>query len=258
MRFKLTLQVESQLSGREIPINYQYELSSVIYNIISKGDGQYSQKLHDEGYCSNIKRFKLFTFSNLIVPQYGIKKETERLVIKSDEVYWYLSFIPEEGMQKFIQGVFTEQSFRVADQISGVWFKIREVQLLPDLEYRPEMEFETLSSICVTKRLPDGRKAHLSPKDDTYEEGLLTGLIERYEAINGKEYDGERYCQLKVLNDPKSVLVRIKSGTSSETKIRGYRYRFTLSLPQPLMSIAYDGGLGEKGSMGFGMIKVKE
>jgi CRISPR-associated endoribonuclease Cas6 len=37
--------------------------------------------------------------------------------------------------------------------------------------------------------------------------------------------------------------------------VRGYRYQFRIDLPAKLMHIAYESGLGEKGSMGFGMIK---
>ncbi|MBR4897559.1 MAG: hypothetical protein IKZ48_02055 [Prevotella sp.] len=53
---------------------------------------------------------------------------------------------------------------------------------------------------------------------------------------------------------PKSALVRIKAGTPNETRVRGYRLHFKIDLPEELMQIAYESGLGEKGSMGFGMI----
>lgn len=257
MRFKITLELMPQESGREIPINYQYELSSVIYRIVANADEKYSEMLHNIGFISTTKHFKLFTFSNLIVPNRGIRKETERLVIKSDMVYWYLGFIPNEITQKFVQGVFADQQFRLADSVSGAWFKIREIQLLPDVEVSAETEFETLSPICVSTRV-DGRKTYMKPGDETYEQGLLTGLLERYKAINGIEFDGDKYCHLTVTNEPKSALIKIKSGTKDETKVRGFRYRFKIDLPQPLYNIACNGGLGEACSMGFGMINVKE
>ena len=48
-----------------LPINYQYPLSAAIYRIISKGDKEYANLLHEKGYG---KGFKLFTFSQLNVP----------------------------------------------------------------------------------------------------------------------------------------------------------------------------------------------
>lgn len=258
MRFKLKLQVEPQISGCEIPINYQYELSSIIYKIIANGNEQYSKMLHEEGFVSTTKRFKLFTFSNLIAPYRGIalKKGSDRLVVKSDTLEWYLGFVPKESMQHFVQGVFINQRFRLADNMSGAWFKIIEVQLMPVVEFTDETEYETISPITVAKKV-EGKKyaVYIGPSDPSYDNALLTGLLERYKAINGKDYDGERYCHMTVINEPKSALITIKAGTSSETKVKGFRYRFKISLPQDLMKIAYDCGLGEKGSMGFGMIK---
>lgn len=261
MRFKLTLELEPQVSGREIPINYQYELASVIYKIIANGDEQYSQMLHEDGFTSTTKHFKLFTFSNLIAPYRGIehKKGTDRLVVKADTIEWYLGFVPEESTQRFVQGVFTDQRFRLADNVSGAWFRIAEVQLMPSVDWTPDTEFETISPISASKHV-EGKlhSTYIGPGDEMYETALLTGLTERYKAIYGKEFDGERYCKLTVTNEPKSSLVTIKSGTKDETRVRGFRYRFRIDLPQELMEIAYECGLGERGSMGFGMIKVKE
>lgn len=261
MRFKLKLQLEPQVSGREIPINYQYELSSVIYKIIANGDEQYSQMLHEDGFTSTTKHFKLFTFSNLIAPYRGIefKKGTDRLVIKANTLEWYLGFVPEESTQRFVQGVFADQRFRLADNVNGAWFKICEVQLLPGVDWTPDTEFETISPISVSKHV-EGKKhaVYIGPDDVAYETALLTGLVERYRAINGRDYEGEKYCRLTVTNEPKSALITIKAGTQDETRVRGFRYRFKIALPQELMEIAYECGLGERGSMGFGMIKERK
>lgn len=260
MRFKLKLQLEPQVSGREIPINYQYELASVIYKIIANGDEQYSKMLHEDGFTSTTKHFKLFTFSNLIAPNRGIefKKGTDRLVVKADAIEWYLGFVPEKSTQRFVQGVFTDQRFRLADNVSGAWFRIAEVQLMPSVEWTPETEFETISPISVSKHVEGKQHAvYIGPDDEAYEKALLTGLVERYKAINGRDYEGEKYCRLTVTNVPKSTLITIKAGTKDETRVRGFRYRFKIDLPQELMEIAYECGLGERGSMGFGMIRER-
>lgn len=255
MRFKLTLQVESEC--REIPINYQYELSSVIYEMIARADQKYSEKLHKDGVSTDGKHFKLFSFSKLIVPNYGIKKETERLIINSDVVYWYVSFVQNESMQAFIKGVLENQLFRLSDKISGVDFRIREVQIVQQPEYHEVMDCETLSPICVSRKMTDGKDKYLSPMDESYPDALLKGLMNRYHAINGHEYQGEVYCELTVTNEPKLALIKIKGGTKCETRIRGYRYKFSISLPKELMEIAYEGGLGSRTSMGFGMIEER-
>ena len=256
MRFKLTLQVQPSVSGRELPINYNYECSSAIYRTLSRSDENYSLWLHENGFVTGGKRFKLFSFSNLIIPQYGIDKQRQRLIIKSDTVEWFISFLPEKSTQQFIEGVFRQQTFHIGDKISGVEFQVREVQIMLPLDYQEEMCFDTLSPVCVSKRRDDGKSDYLSPSDPSYVKGLLTGLLARYEAYYGKEYTGEVYCDFQVLNEPKSVLVKIKTGTPQQTFVRGYRYRFKVSLPEPLMRIGYESGWGEKGSLGFGALGV--
>ena len=42
MRFKLTLQLQSELMGREMPINYQYPLQAAIYRTLAQSDLEFS------------------------------------------------------------------------------------------------------------------------------------------------------------------------------------------------------------------------
>lgn len=256
MRFKLMLQLQPEVMGREMPINYQYPLQAAIYRTLAQSDLEFATWLHENGYQQDGKRFKLFTFSNLIVPQYGIDKERERLIVKSDVVTLYISFLPEKSTQQFIQGLFQQQTIQLADYISGVHFLVREIQVMPPLDYQPDMAFKTLSPVCISQRNERGQMDYLSPTDPRYELGILTGLLARYDAIHGQPFSGTPYCHLQLLNDPKSALVRIKAGTPNETRVRGYRYQFKIDLPEELMQIAYESGLGEKGSMGFGMIEA--
>ena len=106
MRFKITLQVNSRAFGRSLPLNYMYELSSAVYRILSKSNVDYSSWLHGNGFEADHKRFKLFTFSRFVIPRYEIDKENQRLNILSDEIDWYIAFLPEKSTRQFIEGVF--------------------------------------------------------------------------------------------------------------------------------------------------------
>lgn len=258
MRFRIKMKVEG--NERELPINYQYELMSAIYSILSKADKEYASRLHEKGYQTSHKRFKLFSFSSLIAPNKGIhyNKETERLIIDGDFVYWQLTFILEEGMQKFIQGIFSNQTIRIADKKGGTNFRIAEIQLMPEAEWSNNpIECRCLSPICVSRKV-EGRNtvSYLNPSDEEYNTALLAGLLERYKAIYGKDYEGEAYCRLSTTGDaPRSKLITIKADTAQQTKVKGYKYRFSIELPEELFYIAMNCGLGEKCSMGFGMIE---
>lgn len=256
MRFRLKLEVLHSVKGNAMPINYQYELSSAIYKIIAKSDMNFAQWLHDNGFEYNNKNFKLFSYSWLNVPRYTIDKERERLIINSDFVEWHISFLPEISTQQFIKGLFEDQFIEISDNISGVIFKVKEIQLMPTIEYASEMEFITISPICVSFRNEFGSTDYLSPKAPNYKEGLLSGLLSKYSAFYGDDCQMVQNIDFQVIGQFKPVLVKIKANTPAQTFVKAYNYRFKLSLPEPLMHIAYNCGLGEKCSMGFGMIKV--
>ncbi|KAA6313957.1 hypothetical protein EZS27_035357 [termite gut metagenome] len=257
MRFKLILRIEKEYFGNAIPLNYQYEQSAVIYRILSKSSEQYAAWLHDNGFQLGYKRFKLFTFSRLIVPQYRIDKERERLIIQSDTVEWYISFLPERSTERFIQGIFMSQSFEIGDSRSCVRFSVQNVEVMPALAYRKEMTFETMSPICLSTKDDNRQIKYFSPSDLKAEGNIKLGLMHKYEAFYEKQYAGSLNFAFQVLvNDPKPVLIRIKAGTAEETRIKGYMCRFRIGLPEVLMKLMYESGIGEKGSLGFGMVKL--
>jgi len=51
MRFNVTLSInKSNLNGRKLPLNYQYELSAVIYHILASANEEFAEWLHENGY----------------------------------------------------------------------------------------------------------------------------------------------------------------------------------------------------------------
>lgn len=258
MRFKLTLIVDKQAFGNKIPFNYQYEQQAVIYKILSLANQEYAAWLHDNGYRLDKKKFKLFTYSNLIIPGYNLDKENGRLIIKSDTVDWYISFLPEKSTEKFIQGIFMNQTFQLGDKKSVVQFKIQSVEALPELPYQEEMSFETLSPMCVSRNEPDGKTTYLSPDDPCVKGALLISLLSKYKAFYGRDYVGQLDFDFTLLNQPKQKLITIKVGTPGESKVKGFFCRFKVRAPEELMKILYEVGVGEKGSIGFGFVNTME
>ena len=71
-----------------LPINYNHLFAGVIYGFLAESDPEYASFLHNEGYLAAEKRFKLFTFSQLMA---------ERRRITGDKIHfrstltWYVS-----------------------------------------------------------------------------------------------------------------------------------------------------------------------
>ncbi len=256
MRFKLTLEVNKRAFGDVLPINYQYEQSAVIYRILSRASEDFASWLHDNGFTlENGKQFKLFCFSRLKIEKRQLLPKEERLRILSDVVEWQISFLPEKSTEKFIQGIFSNQTFEIGDKISVVQFHVRNVEVLPAPDYTEEMEFSTMSPMCLRCRQDDGGVEYLSPLDARASQAILSSLLSRYEAFYGHPFGGAPDFQFTLLNEPKSVLVKIKAGTLEQTKVRGFMCQFRMKAPIELMKIMYESGIGEESAQGFGCVR---
>ena len=255
MRFKLILQVNRTELGNKIPLSYNYELSSAVYKILSKSDKDFSAWLHENGFQAGNKKFKLFTFSRLYVPSYRV--DGEFMQILSDTVEWQISFLPERSTQEFIQGIFQNQTFELGTRRANVRFSVQEISVLPPPVFVETMTFETLSPICISLRRENGKVDYLSPDNPEAAPLIRQNLLNKYFAFYGKEYVVPEFdFDFEVLSKPKPVLVTIKAGTSQETRGRGFMCRFRMTAPAELMKVAYEAGVGEKGSTGFGMVKA--
>lgn len=47
----------------------------------------------------------------------------------------------------------------------------------------------------------------------------------------------------------------MKYGTSNQTKVKGYMFKFRIKAPIELLKVMYDGGAGSLCSQGFGCLK---
>ena len=63
MRIKITC---ASSRGIILPINYNHHLTSLIYQTLKVSAPEYADFLHSAGYESDNRRFKLFTFSQLM------------------------------------------------------------------------------------------------------------------------------------------------------------------------------------------------
>ena len=225
MEFKITLNI-NRIHGDLLPFNYQYEQSAVIYRILAQADTQYSSWLHENGYQLNgSKRFKLFCYSPFIFEKVRPLPKEGCLKIMGEKATWYISFIPEKSTLEFIQGIFAHQSFTIGNK-----------------EYQ------------------DNKTQYLSPDNPKYAQGILKGLMARYESIHGQPFDmkDKEFSFELTDNKVKSKLITIQANTPYESRVRGYLCSFRMKAPLELMKIAYEGGIGEQCSQGFGFIKMKD
>jgi len=259
MRFKLTLEVNKQIFGNILPINYQYEQSAVIYRTLSQASKEYADWLHENGFrMESGKNFKLFTYSPLKITKRFIPKDNDRIHILSDTVEWQISFLPEQSTEKYIQGLFVNQVFEIGDKKTTVQFQVQQVEVLPPPEFSETMHFETMSPMCLSVKREDGSAEYISPEDPRAKDAVLSGLLSRYESFYGKPFPSAFDFDFKAAKSAYSKMITIKANSSAQTKVRGYKCSFTLKAPVELMKILYESGIGQECSQGFGCVRERK
>ncbi|MBP8967091.1 MAG: CRISPR-associated endoribonuclease Cas6 [Paludibacteraceae bacterium] len=257
MRFKITLNIDKNTFDNRLPFNYQYELSAVIYKILAHADHAFAEWLHDNGFAADKKIFKLFSFSRLQIPLY--RTEGSFMKILSDTATWYLSFLPERSTQEFIQGIFKEQQFELGNRQARIRCRVQSIELMPSPAFSEPMSFRTLSPMCLTLKRENGTDEYVAPTHPMARELILQNLLDKYKAFTGNDFPNhDAAFDFKVTNQPRSSLVTIKADTPQESKIRAFGCNFQLAAPVELLKIAYDGGIGSKNSLGFGMVEERK
>ena len=72
--------------GITLPINYNHLLVGAIYRFLTESNPEYADFLHDEGYQTAEKRFKLFTFSQLMAKRRTHHRRTDTFSFYLDVV----------------------------------------------------------------------------------------------------------------------------------------------------------------------------
>lgn len=263
MQFKITFKV--QQPGQLLPLSYQYELSSWIYKLIGSSDSEFGNFLHNKGYISGKKRFKLFTFSQLDVPpRYEI--QGDRMKIYSQEIFLKVSFLVERAAQDMILGLFKQQKLRLGDRISQVDLEVKHIQTLPPPNLSDNIvRLRTLSPILVSEPVvrENGKLWHnyLSPTAEQYAHYFFQNLKDKYATARQHdlidEIDISQPMRFELLsNKPKKRAIRIKAFTPAETTIIAYHYNFELDAPKALIKMGLLAGFGGENALGFGAVEI--
>lgn len=263
---RISLIIKTIKSGENsIPVNYSYPLSAWIYHTISGGNHEFARFLHDTGFQTGIKPYKLFTFSKLLFPPKGFKVEDDRLSILMGECRLILSFMAPLALENFITGLFKGQEFLLGDSISRTLLRVESIEIMPPPVLMRTTRLHCLSPILVSKERPGSRNAeYLSPGHPDYT-GILTGnLINKFTAALSHGLidappsvsSNSAEISLKILNTPKSWLSVIKAGTPQQSKLKGFTFDFEITGPEELIQTGYAAGFGEKNALGMGCVQI--
>jgi CRISPR-associated endoribonuclease Cas6 len=276
MQFRLTLRPTARQTL--VPFNYAYRLSAFIYAVLADADAQYAEFLHSQGYeYSSTRRFKLFTFSDLIMPNARVDAKAGGLWVNSPYIEWIVSFYVDKAAQHFIIGLFQDQRCVITTPKHRAEFVIERVEAVPVEITSDTVQLRTLSPVVIAEKSErrTGRRGmdqYLHPADIQFGPLLISNLLAKWGSVHNavpagappdEEFDASSLTYQLLPNrernaaQPRSRLLTIKEDSSAQTQVRGYYgFTFELSGPKELLELAVLAGVGRYNAEGFGCVGV--
>lgn len=279
---ELTLTFSNPAHNAKIPIDYQYFLSSWMYKIIHEGDEGYGDFLHNRGYkvpsngridstisdttiiaeLKGSKVFKLFNFSNLLLPKLKIIKEENLILVQSDSFKLKVRFKIDAALEHFIKGLFTGQSLTLKNGFDSMCsFDISSVESKQVNLDKEKVIIKLLSPIVISKRRTDSSEEYLSPTHEDYERLFFKNLLDKYLAsggqLNPQWQDATHQFRLLDPDAVRSKLITISKPHQRPIKVKGYLCKFELHAPVEILETGLLAGFGKDNAMGFGFGEVE-
>lgn len=242
------MRLEIILKGKnnfKVPFNYNHILSAIIYNKIA--DLNFANELHSS------KSFKFFTFSQIYIPKRRIVKDG--IIAKDGVISFYISSPNDFLIKSLVDGFLEDLEISFQNQK----LTIQKIEALKTPEFSSKSEFKTLAPIIVrTKKEIDGELKiwDLAPSDKFFK-SLENNLIKKYIKFNNLTKTDKKINIYSDMNFVKRKRISINKNNAT-THHRAYMMDLILEGDLDLIEFAYDVGIGEKNSMGFGMVKLLE
>lgn len=249
----LRLEISLHTQGRIVlPWNYSEKLMAFVYRLLLEEAPEWASWLHNHGFEGNGKRFKLFTFSRLQGKR--PQAEVDGLALNGPLRWWVSSPVPE-FIAAFGARLLEEGRVTVGRHALPVLSVRRKPTptFAPDRPYR----FRTISPVVASTGIRDGQgrfqKRFLSPQEPDFVRVVVQNLVRKeaalYGAPAGGEAGGPERISLRVEGEARSRLLQVH-----RTRIRGWDCTLEMRGEPRLLALAYEAGLGEHNSAGFGML----
>lgn len=222
-----------------LPIRYKHLIQGWIYSLFPK-DG-YGAFLHDIGYKSDGKTFKLFVFSDLL----GTFKADQNQIHFTGPVRLEIGSLADD----LIQDIYQHLSRDPVIVLNGVRLQVKKLQI-KSLPYFPgEKEFlvQTISPVTAYK-MENQKFLYYMPGTREFEE-ICRQNLERKNQITFHNQDISFF-----VTGVESVRKRIVY--FKNTFYVAYKTILRLKVNYRTLDLIWDTGLSSKGSAGFGMIRI--
>lgn len=227
-----------------LPTHYNNIVQAFIYNNI---DGKLAAFLHDKGYISNGRSFKLFTFSRILSRG---RNENGRFNFGKR-----IKLVVSSPLDHFCKSIANNMLQREDLFLGQNSIKTEQIQIFNQVIDKDKIEVEVISPIVVYSTLlkQDGSKytCYFMPKEPDFNRIITENLVKKYNAFNSTNTTFENGIEFIPIGQPRQNITYYKN-----IIIKGSSGKFLIKGNKELLQIGFDTGFGSKNSQGFGCVKI--
>lgn len=244
---KLKIKFRSEGGKFSLPCNYNELVQGLIYSYLDK---HLSENLHNEGFADPLtkRKFKFFTFSR-IIPEDKPTIKDGKFFVKGSAIL-HISSSLDDFIHSFGNNLLKAEYFN----LGNTKFSVESISVEPSPKYSEKVLVKVLSPITIysTLKTPNGGKKtyYYNPFEREFNQLLIQNLEKKYRALFGEKIQGGYIKPYKVSTKNERIVI------FKGTVIKGWDGIYELSLPRELFKLAFDTGLGDKNSQGFGCIDI--
>ncbi len=238
MKARLTFSSERPVS---IPIAYNYNVQSMIYDLIKR---RYPD-LHDKGFIYENRHFKLFSFSRLFSQKFEVHN---KIINFQSPIHLFFSSPITELVEALVNSALQRPKVRIGNnelvltQVSPIHEEISDTTI----------DVKTFSPITVYSTLSNGQTQYYSPNEPNFASFVKSNLFKKANVLNLETEDNFSIEPLN-FNERNSAVTFYKN-----FMVKGWNGKFRLTGDKDLLELALSAGLGSKNSQGFGLVVLEE
>jgi len=266
VRVRLTFSVAPPAS---LDLNYNHAQQGLVYALLGMGDAEFARFLHDEGFGPAGRRFKAFCFSPIRSP--GSRVVGSRLVLTASMLQFDVAS-PVRRLAEALMAV--PRGLRA--RLGPLRLTLKDVRPVPLCDFT-EGTVTALARSAWVVSVPVGRGGtkYLVPGEDPVEviaSALTRSVLERVRGLMAAAVpldvpidparlrfsvtlDRGYLSRRAAAGRPVTRLISVRSDDGAVVKVRGVVCPLMLCGSVEMLRLAFDLGVGEKTSLGFGFIE---
>lgn len=227
-----------------LPIHYHHILQSIIYHNLREDYG-YSDFLHEKGYASEERQYRMFVFG-LLQGRYEI---VQKNIVFRNEV----SFRVRSADNRMLR-LLKENLERRGISYLQQHYEDLELELTDDDIREEKVRVRMASPLCVYSTDPETKKTYFyHPQEPEFAEQVNANFRRKYKAYTGLEPKSDIQIHPLRLRDKDKYVTKYKG-----FYISGWLGEYELSGEAKYLDFLYQTGLGSKNAQGFGLFDVVE